>query len=118
MPYFVMGYVRGESIADRLERDGRVPDGEVRRILGEVAAALDHAHRQGVVHRDVKPDNVLLDDETGRALLTDFGVARAAGGNETLTQSGSLIGTPQYMSPEQAAGHSAIDGRSDIYYSG
>lgn len=115
MPYFVMGYVRGEALADRLHRDGKIPEDEARRILAEIADGLDHAHRQGVVHRDVKPDNVLLDDESGRALLTDFGVAKGVGKSETLTQYGSVVGTPQYMSPEQAAGRADIDGRSDIY---
>jgi serine/threonine-protein kinase len=115
MPYFVMGYVRGESLAARLRRDGRLPEEDARRILADLADALQHAHRQGVVHRDVKPDNVLLDDESGRALLTDFGVARALGGSETLTAAGKVVGTPSYMSPEQAAGRADLDGRSDIY---
>jgi len=119
MPYFVMGYVRGESLADRLRRDGRLPEDEVRRIVAEIAGALDHAHRQGVIHRDVKPDNVLLDDESGRALLMDFGVAKAEGTtegtSETLTRHGTVVGTPHYMSPEQGSGHSDIDARSDIY---
>ena len=114
MPYFVMGYVRGESLATRLRRDGKLPEDEARRIVADLAEALDHAHRQGVVHRDVKPDNVLLDDESGRALLTDFGVAKALG-SETLTAVGSVVGTPSYMSPEQAAGRADIDGRTDIY---
>ena len=113
MPYFVMGYVRGESLATRLRRDGRLPEEEARRVLADLAE--DHAHRQGVVHRDVKPDDVLLDDESGRALLTDFGVAKALGRSETLTAVGSVVGTPHYMSPEQAAGRADIDGRSDIY---
>ncbi|MBW3565566.1 MAG: protein kinase [Acidobacteria bacterium] len=115
MPYFVMGYVRGESLADRLRRDGKLPEDEARRLVVEIADALDHAHRQGVVHRDIKPDNVLLEDESGRALLTDFGVAKASGQGQTLTKLGSVIGTPQYMSPEQASGRADIDGRSDIY---
>ena len=115
MPYFVMGYVRGESLATRLRRDVKLSHEEARRILADLAEALDHAHRQGVVHRDVKPDNVLLDDESGRALLTDFGVAKALGRSETLTAVGSVVGTPSYMSPEQAAGRGDIDGRSDIY---
>ena len=115
MPYFVMGYVRGESLAERMRREGRLPEEEVRRIIAEIADALDHAHRQGVVHRDVKPDNVLLEDASGRALLTDFGIARPMNHSESLTQHGSVVGTPHYMSPEQAAGHADIDGRSDIY---
>lgn len=115
MPYVVMGYVRGESLATRLRRDGKLPEDEGRRVLAEIADALDHAHRQGVVHRDVKPDNVLLEDESGRALLTDFGVAKALGKGDTLTRAGSIVGTPHYMSPEQAAGRGDIDGRSDIY---
>jgi protein kinase-like protein len=115
MPYFVMGYVRGESLAARLRRDGRLGEDDARRVLADLAEALDHAHRQGVVHRDVKPDNVLLDDESGRALLTDFGVAKALGGNETMTAIGSVVGTPSYMSPEQAAARADIDGRSDLY---
>lgn len=115
MPYFVMGYVRGESLAERMRREGRLPEDEARRILYEVADALDHAHGQGVVHRDVKPDNVLLEDASGRALLTDFGIAKTMRSGETLTQYGSVVGTPHYMSPEQAAGRVDIDGRSDIY---
>jgi hypothetical protein len=115
MPYFVMGYVRGESLADRLRRDGKLPEEEARRIFAEIADALDHAHRQGVIHRDIKPDNVLLEDESGRALLTDFGVAKAVGKGETLTRLGNVVGTPHYMSPEQASGRADIDGRSDIY---
>jgi predicted Ser/Thr protein kinase len=115
MMYLVMGYVPGESLAARLKRDGRLGIAETRRIVADVADALDHAHRQGVVHRDVKPDNVLIDDESGRALLADFGIAKAASAGGTMTQAGTLIGTPHYMSPEQAAGRSEIDGRSDLY---
>jgi predicted Ser/Thr protein kinase len=112
--YFVMGYVRGESLGQRLRREGKLPQEEGLRVLAEVADALDHAHRQGVVHRDVKPDNVLLDDESGRALLTDFGVAKIESGGATLTAAGSIVGTPHFMSPEQITG-SAVDGRSDLY---
>jgi hypothetical protein len=115
MPYFVMGYVRGESLAARLRRDGKLPEEDARRIVAEIADALDHAHRQGVIHRDIKPENVLLDDESGRALLTDFGIAKGVGKGETLTQYGSVVGTPHFMSPEQAAGRADIDARSDIY---
>lgn len=115
MMYLVMGYVSGESLASRLRRDVRLGVAETRRIVADLADALDHAHRQGVVHRDVKPDNVLIDDESGRALLADFGVARALGGGGTMTQAGTVIGTPDFMSPEQAAGNPHVDGRSDLY---
>jgi hypothetical protein len=115
MPYFVMGYVRGESLAERLRRDRKLSENEGRRMVAEVADALDHAHRQGVVHRDIKPDNVLIDDESGRAMLTDFGIARVIGGGGTMTEAGSVIGTPHFMSPEQASGRGDIDARSDIY---
>jgi hypothetical protein len=114
MMFLVMGYVSGESLAARLKRDSRLRISETRRIVAEVAEALDHAHRQGVVHRDVKPDNVLIEDESGRALLADFGVAKALGAG-TMTQVGSVVGTPAFMSPEQAAGNVHIDGRSDLY---
>ncbi len=112
--YYVMGYVRGESLAARMKREGRMPPEGVARLLADVADALAYAHRQGVVHRDIKPDNILIDEESGRALLTDFGIARAQGGG-TLTSTGTIAGTPRYMSPEQAAGRPDVDGRSDIY---
>jgi hypothetical protein len=110
--YFVMGYVRGEALGLRMRRGLSVAS--ARRILIELASALDHAHRQGVVHRDVKPDNVLVDDDSGRAMLTDFGIARRDTPS-TLTSTGAVIGTPHYMSPEQASGATTLDGRSDIY---
>jgi tetratricopeptide (TPR) repeat protein len=115
--WFVMGYVRGESLASRIEREGALEPEAARAILAQLADALDHAHRQGVVHRDIKPDNVLIDDTTGRALLTDFGIARAdaARAATALTQGGAVLGTPHYMSPEQATAESGIDGRSDLY---
>lgn len=113
--YYVMGYVDGDSLEGRLKREGRLPPDEVRRIVSELADALHYAHELGVVHRDVKPDNVLLDRGTGRAMLTDFGIAKQRAGHETLTQTGVVIGTPHYMSPEQASGERDIDGRSDIY---
>jgi hypothetical protein len=112
--YYVMGYVRGEPLSVRLRREGKLSCEDARRILGEVAEALDYAHRQGVVHRDIKPDNVLIDDESGRPMLTDFGIAKAADSGATLTELGAVIGTPRYMSPEQAGGRE-VDGRSDLY---
>jgi predicted Ser/Thr protein kinase len=113
--YFVMGFVDGESLASRLGREGRLAPDETRRILSDVADALDYAHRQGVVHRDVKPDNVLLERGTGRAVLADFGIARAAQSGGSLTGTGHLVGTPHYMSPEQASGRAEVDARSDLY---
>jgi predicted Ser/Thr protein kinase len=115
MLYFVMGYVKGESLAERMRREGKLPEEDVRRILAEVADALHYAHKQGVVHRDIKPDNILLEDETGRPMLTDFGVAKARASGTTLTEVGAVVGTPYYMSPEQASGSRDIDGRSDLY---
>lgn len=83
--------------------------------MSDLADALGYAHRQGVVHRDIKPDNVLVDDESGRPMLTDFGVAKARASGTTLTEMGGVVGTPHYMSPEQASGDRNLDGRSDIY---
>ena len=111
---YVMGYVEGESLEARLQRDGRIPPAEARVILAQVADALHHAHQQGVVHRDVKPDNILLESDTGRALLTDFGIAKQGSAQGTLTRTGMVMGTPHYMSPEQASAED-VDGRSDIY---
>ncbi|MBK5257647.1 MAG: protein kinase, partial [Vicinamibacteria bacterium] len=113
--YFVMGYVKGESLAARLKREGRLPVEEARRILIEMAEALDYAHKLGIIHRDIKPDNVLIEEGTGRAMLMDFGVAKALGAGQTMTEVGSILGTPLYMSPEQAQGKADIDHRSDIY---
>jgi hypothetical protein len=114
LSYYVMGYVRGESLADRLRREGRVPAEDVRRLLAEVADALVYAHGKGVVHRDIKPDNILVDDESGRPLLADFGIARASDASVSGEMEG-IVGTPHYMSPEQAAGATTVDGRSDCY---
>ena len=113
--YFVMGYVEGETLAARLDREGRIGFHQGVRILSEIADALGFAHREGVVHRDVKPENILLDAKSGRALLADFGVARADSASTSVTMTGIAVGTPMYMSPEQATGTREIDGRSDLY---
>ena len=110
--FYVMSYVDGETLAERVANRGPVPPREASRLLREIAGALGAAHAQGVVHRDVKPGNILLERTTGRAMVTDFGIARAADGGETAV--GELLGTPEYMSPEQAAGE-AVDARSDVY---
>jgi serine/threonine-protein kinase len=115
MVYFVMALVDGESLAERLAREPRLPIADARRILADVADALAYAHGRGVVHRDVKPDNIMIDRITGRAVVTDFGIARAAAGDSRLTVTGVAVGTPAYMSPEQALGEREIDGRSDLY---
>ena len=116
--YFVMGLVDGESLGARIKRRGHLPAEEVRRIMKETADALSAAHAFSVVHRDIKPDNILLEGTRGRVMVTDFGIAKAlsaAGSGATLTGAGVAIGTPAYMSPEQAAGEREIDGRSDVY---
>jgi formylglycine-generating enzyme required for sulfatase activity/tRNA A-37 threonylcarbamoyl transferase component Bud32 len=111
--YLAMECVTGGTLADRLEREGKLAVDEVARIVREVAEALAHAHKRGVIHRDIKPQNVLLDPETGRCLVTDFGIARTAEGG-SLTASGMLVGTAAYLSPEQITGAHA-DHRSDLY---
>jgi len=115
MAYFVMALVNGGNLATLLAHIPRPPIDEVRRLLREVCDALAYAHQRGVVHRDIKPDNILLDRESGRAIVTDFGIARAMEASGRLTATGVAVGTPAYMSPEQAVGESEIDGRSDIY---
>ncbi|HYC31219.1 MAG TPA: serine/threonine-protein kinase, partial [Gemmatimonadales bacterium] len=115
--YFVMGYVDGESVAGRIRRRGRLPVEEARRIMAEAADALGAAHGVSIIHRDIKPDNILLEGPRGRVMVTDFGIAKAlsASSGATLTGAGVAIGTPAFMSPEQAAGEREIDGRSDLY---
>src|SRR5205809_203083 len=113
--YYVMPYIEGESLRDRLEREGPLPLEDALRITREVASALSYAHSHDVVHRDIKPENILLSG--GEAVVADFGIARAitAAAAGTLTESGIAIGTPGYMSPEQATESERLDGRSDIY---
>src|SRR5687767_2090748 len=113
--YYVMPYVEGESLRERLDRDQHLPIDEAIHHGRAMASALDYAHRQGIVHRDMKPENVMLYE--GEAMVMDFGIAKAvsAAGSETLTQTGMMIGTPAYVSPEQAAGETNLDGKSDQY---
>ena len=115
--YFVMEYVAGRSLRELIDRETKSSPERAAAILADVADALAYAHAQGIVHRDVKPENILLDGATGRAMLTDFGIARALStvGDGRLTGTGLLVGSPRYMSPEQAAGERELDGRTDIY---
>jgi eukaryotic-like serine/threonine-protein kinase len=115
LPFYVMPYVEGESLRDRLRRETQLPVDEAVRITAEVGGALGHAHGQGVVHRDVKPENILLSG--GHAIVADFGIARAASLalGERLTETGLALGTPHYMSPEQVAGDREVDARADVY---
>ena len=117
LAFIAMGFVDGETLAERVRRRGPLPPREVARILREVAWALAYAHGRGIVHRDIKPDNILIERGSGRALVTDFGIARPVEGTaaaQRLTQEGQLLGTAAFMSPEQAAGE-PVDGRSDLY---
>jgi serine/threonine-protein kinase len=113
--YYVMPFVEGESLRDRLTREKQLPIGDAVRIATEVAAALDYAHRHGVIHRDIKPENILLHD--GSALVADFGIALAvsSAGGTRMTETGMSLGTPHYMSPEQAMGEREVTARSDVY---
>jgi eukaryotic-like serine/threonine-protein kinase len=112
--YYVMPFVQGISLRDRMTREKQLPIAEAVRIASEIAAALDYAHRHGIIHRDIKPENILLHD--GSALVADFGIALAASKAGTrMTETGMSLGTPQYMSPEQAMGERELDARSDVY---
>ena len=113
IPYLVMAYIRGGSLQKRLEREGPVPTVEVLRIGAQIAAGLAAAHEQGLIHRDVKPENILLEEGVERVTLTDFGLARAVD-DVSVTQHGMIAGTPEYMSPEQARGES-VDQKSDLF---
>ena len=113
--FYVMPFVEGETLRERLARETQLPVADAVRIAGEIAGALDYAHRHGVIHRDIKPENILLHD--GAALVADFGIALAASkaGGTRMTETGMSLGTPSYMSPEQAMGERAVDARSDIF---
>lgn len=115
LAYLVMQYVPGTTLAERMRERGRIHHEEVRRILSDMVLALVHAHGNGVVHRDLKPDNVLLERDTGRAILADFGVAMRHWSDREIARERRAWGTPAYMSPEQALGEPDVDGRSDLY---
>jgi serine/threonine-protein kinase len=116
--FYVMPFVDGEALSDRLKREGKLPLREAIRIIDQVASALSHAHASGVIHRDVKPANILLSGD--QAIVADFGIARAveSAGGTKLTGTGMAVGTPAYMSPEQAFDHGQVDGRTDVYAMG
>ena len=115
--FYVMPYVDGESLRERITREGQLPVADAVHITSDVASALDYAHRHGVIHRDIKPENILLHD--GRAMVADFGIALApSAGDSRLTETGISLGTPEYMSPEQALGDRDLDARTDIYAAG
>jgi eukaryotic-like serine/threonine-protein kinase len=111
--FYVMPNMEGRSLRERMDREGQLSLDEALRVTREVAAALDYAHRQRVLHRDVKPENILLHE--GSAMVADFGIGKALSSGKSITQTGMSLGTPAYMSPEQASGDSGVDGRSDLY---
>ena len=111
--FYVMPNMEGQSLRDRIEREGQLSLEDALRITAEVASALDYSHRQQVIHRDIKPENILLHE--GAALVADFGIGKAVSAGKSITHTGLAVGTPAYMSPEQASGEMSIDGRSDLY---
>jgi serine/threonine protein kinase len=119
LPYFIMQYVKGRTMADRIKAKGGLPLDEARRAIGEVASAVAAAHQKGIVHRDIRPGNVLYEEDSGRSMLADFGIAAIVasgemGGSARLTRTGELVGDPSYMSPEQLMGLEVTE-RSDVY---
>src|SRR5213594_2201623 len=111
--FFAMAYIEGETLTERVRQRGPLPPSEASRVLRDVAWALAYAHGQGVIHRDVKPDNILI-ESTGRVLVADFGIAGVVAGTGGGLDTGEVVGTPEFMSPEQALGE-AVDARSDLY---
>lgn len=114
IPYYIMPYIEGETLRDRLEREGRLSISDALDIAAQIAAAIECAHRAGVVHRDLKPENILMSSD--RVVVADFGIAFVEStGSSRITMAGASVGSPLYMSPEQAAGDETVDSRSDVY---